>query len=109
VFAQFFDDTVAGNLNGKRVILESIKAAGMRLSNFIVTPDQAKKNAMEKMRAQGAPVMEGQGGEPIATGQLPVPEGETPMIETEAGNIPSAEELPPTPTAEPPGPSPMTI
>lgn len=104
-FAQFFDNTIPGNIDGKKLVLESIRASGVALTNFMVTAEQAKKNAIEKMRAQGMPVP------PEMTAGAPqgAPQGEMPQMATGAGNIPSASQLPTPPTAAPPGPSPQTI
>ena len=107
-FATFFDNTVPGNLDGKQIILESLKASGMRLSNFLVTDEKAKQNLMQKQMAAGGGMgMPPQGVPPEMMGAVPT--GEMPQMDTGAGNIPSAGVLPTPETAAPVGPSPTTI
>lgn len=100
-FAQYFDPTVPGSFDGRKILFESARAAGMDTRNFLVTTEQAQKNLLQKMQASGMPIMPGQpAGAPPAPPMEGMPPG-TPM--------PSAAELPATPSAAAPPPGPTTV
>lgn len=104
VFAQYFDDTVPGNLNPRRLLFETLKAGGMPMKNFIIDKETAMKNLISRNMAQGIP-MTPPGAPPMAPGAPPAP-----LIPGLDGTpMPSASELPPTPSAEPPPPGPIPL
>ena len=103
-FAKYFDDTMPGALNLKKLLYESLKGSGLMVRNFLVTKEQAAKNLQAKMLAEGNPA-----GQPLP-GAQPGPHGATPPPMPVGGgmSIPGAG-LPQQPTASPAPVGPVMI
>jgi hypothetical protein len=94
--ATFFDDTVPGNLNAKKIWYEVLKASGMPVRNFVVSAEQAQKNLIAKMQATGTPMMpagadpNGQGPQSVNVGGgLKIPGAGLPPQSTAAHALPN--------------------
>lgn len=94
-FAEYFNDTIPGNIDAKSILFEIAKAGGMPVNNFIIRRAKARKNLAEKQMAAGM----GMQPPPQPTGDPGAPP--PPPPETTMTGIPSAAQLPPTPSAEP--------
>ena len=102
-FAPMFDETQPGALNIKKIFYESLKGSGLQVRNYIITKDQAQKNLMAKMQAQGMPIQQPPAGQESAPGASPQPMQVAPGV-----SIPGAG-LPKQPTAQPPAPGPGMV
>lgn len=69
-YPQMFDNTKAGNLDGKAMIMWTAKKAGAPVDNFYVTPEQAAENLAQQQAAM-QPGMPPQSGMPPQAPQLP--------------------------------------
>lgn len=107
--AQYFDDTVPGNLSMKLILYEASKASGVKLRNFVISKSDAQKNLMLKSQAQGIPVQQGPDGQPMITGaQPPQAPPASPVPVAPGLSIPDASSVP-SPTGTPTTPSPATV
>lgn len=90
--AAAFDNTIPGAFDPIRIFRELMKKSGLNTVKFSVTREQAQQNALSKAQSQGMPI------QPVGQQQIAAP----PPVD--ASGLPSAAQLPPTPTAEPPPP-----
>lgn len=106
-FAEVFDRARPGAIDPIKTFQKLLRATGFPTGGLLVSKTDAQKNLMERSVAAGA-------GVPMPSPNLP-PEAmamngaPVPTMETGAGPIPSAEALPPIPSAAPPVPSPQTV
>ena len=96
--AQAFDTTIPGALDPIRIFRDLLKKTGLPVEKFSVTSEQAQKNAISKLQSQGI----------MQPGAAPIQPVGSPSVATpppvDATGMPSATQLPPTPSAEPPPP-----
>lgn len=90
-----FDNTVPGSLDPIRIFRDLLKKSGLPVEKFSVTRVQALQNLQQKQLAQGLGV---QPTQPVGQQQVGTP----PPVD--ATGAPSASQLPPIPSAEPPPP-----
>lgn len=102
-FAPYFADDVPGNLDAKLILFETAKATGVRVVNLLLTREQAMKNLERKQQASGGGITP---PDPNAVPQGPPQQAPAPP---QANGIPSASEIPITPTAAPPAPNPAQV
>lgn len=99
ILMQYFDPTVEGNVDLKKLFMHTIKATGIPIGNFTISAEQAQKNTIQKQQMSLPPGVRPAGAPPAGPNGQPVPPG--------PGGIPSASQLPATPPATPPPPTPV--
>jgi hypothetical protein len=92
-FQQCFNPTIPGNIDPRALLFWTAKKAGLPSKNFIITRETAQKNLQDAMDAQGMP-------QPGAPQPQPQPQG--PPAPVAPDGTPSASQLAPNPSAEPP-------
>lgn len=99
MLASAFDNTIPGSIDGVGLFKTMLEKSGLPVGEFLVTTEQARKNLMAKQLAAGMGVQGPAGAQPTLPQQnvaAPPP--------LDATGMPSAAQLPPTPTAAPPPP-----
>lgn len=96
MIAPVFDKTIPGNLDPTAIFVDILERTGLPVQEYRVTREQAQKNAMAALQAQGLGVQQPPDGTPEVSVAAPTP--------IDATGMPSASVLPPMPSAEPPPP-----
>jgi hypothetical protein len=96
--AQVFDVKIPGSIDPVKVARDLFKKSGLPIEKYAVSREEAEKNTRNAMQAAG--LTGGAAVDPNA-GASPPPAPLPPMIPTANGGIPSASELPASPSASP--------
>jgi hypothetical protein len=102
--APAFDVKVPGSIDPIKVFRDLLKKSGLPVDKYAVSKEEATKNTQDAIAAQQQANAATAGGAPAGDpnqGASPPPAPLPPMIPTPNGGLPSASELPTTPSAAP--------
>lgn len=92
------DDTIPGNIDLNQVFIDTLEMSGLPVGEYRITRDQAQKNLLAKQLAAGM------GVQPPAGPQGAPPQSIAAPAPIDASGLPSASQVPPIPSAQPPSP-----